>query len=109
VWISTGGAVSSTATTLTTYDDAGDKQYVTNALGAGFTDTNHTTETDCDKLGRTIEVIQPALAAGQSRPTTSYAFDANGNVWTVTDPRGFETVYSYDETNRKTVWWSKDL
>ena len=37
---------SGTATTLTTYDDVNDKKYVTNALGSGYTDIDHTTETD---------------------------------------------------------------
>ena len=64
---------------------------------------NHTTETDYDKLGRKIEVIQPVPGTGESQPVTAYAYDANGNLKTVTDPRLFVTTYFYDESNRKTV------
>ena len=103
VWISAGSPVPSTTVTLTTYDDAHDKRYVTNPLGSGYTDVCHTTETDYDKVGQVLKVIQPAPVSGQSQPTTTYTYDADGNLATVTDPRGFETVYSYDESDRKTV------
>ena len=94
--------------TCSYYDDANDKTYVTNAEGyttdVGGTitaDVNHTTETDYNKIGQVTTVIQPAPASGQSRPTTSYGYDYNGNVTSVTDPRGFVTNYTYDEENRK--------
>lgn len=47
-----------------------------------------------DRLNRQIE------ASGQGRPTTSYFYDADANLKTVTDPRGFVTTYAYDESNR---------
>ena len=76
-----------TTTTLTTYDDVTDKRYVTDGLGSGSTDIDHTTETDYDKLGRVIKVIEPAPAM-QARPATIDKYDANGNLKTVTDPAG---------------------
>ena len=127
-----------TVTTVTTYVDSSDKTYVTNAEGAaqaltdGATAANlstyiadhlvnfidYTTETDCDTLGRTIEVIQPAPAAGQARPTTYYHYDADGNLDGVEDARGaaptelanlatfdstHTTYYYYDESGRKII------
>ena len=103
-------------TTVTTYNDANDTQSVTDALGTGPGDINHTTQTVLDKLGDTIEVIQPAAAAGQARPTTYYHYDADGNLDGVEDARGtppsnlvflstfdpaHTTQYSYDQSDRK--------
>ena len=53
------------------------------------TDVNHTTETDynSNRPGWS-RCIQPAPATGQSRPTTYYHYDANGNLDGVTDARG---------------------
>jgi RHS repeat-associated protein len=95
--------------TLTHYDDVNDVQCVTNGQGLNYLDTSHTSETDYDKLGHTIKVIQPAPASGQSQPTTYYHYDASGNLQWVTDARGASagdsahtTNYVYDESNRKT-------
>ena len=47
-------------------------------------------------------MIQPSLNdTQQTRPVTTYTYDPNGNVTSVTDPRGYETIYTYDEDNRK--------
>ncbi|HEV2969531.1 MAG TPA: autotransporter-associated beta strand repeat-containing protein [Pirellulales bacterium] len=91
------------ATTVTKYDDANDKMFVTDALGSGSTDTAHTTETDYNHLGEVVAVIQPAPSSGAARPTTVYTYDDNRNVLTVTDPLGHETNYVYDQANRKTA------
>ena len=102
VWISAGSPVPSTVTTLTTYNDAANTQTVQDALG-------NTTETIFDALGRKIEEIDADPATGTasqsdtSCPKTYYAYDADGNLTSVTDPRGFQTVYQYDESNRQTV------
>ena len=79
---------------------------MTNALGSGvgISDIDCTTETDYDKLGRVTKVVQPSLDGTQAtRPVTTTTYDADGNVQTVTDPRGFVTTYYYDESNRKIV------
>ena len=117
----TGGSTPST--TKYHYDDASDKQYVTDALGSSYTDTNHTAETDLDKMGHTIKVIGPVPASGQSRPTTYSHYDANGNLDGVSDARGAApsdptnlatydfahlTQYTYDEANRESVLYQTD-
>lgn len=94
---------SGTATTQYYYDDAHDKQYVTDAQGTGHTDVYHTTETDYDKLGNVIKVIQPVPATGQTAPVTSDVYDADGNVVYETDPRGNTTQYLYDALDRRTA------
>jgi RHS repeat-associated protein len=49
-----------------------------------------------DALGR---VLQSIGGAGQ---TTSYTYDDNANVLTITDPRGYVTTQIFDPLNRKT-------
>jgi RHS repeat-associated protein len=40
---------------------------------------------------------QAGTGAGVTTRTTSYSYDANGNLESVTDPRGGETTYVYDD------------
>jgi len=91
------------STTRYGYDAQGNLQYVTDALGAFLGDPNHTTTYQYDKLGRITAMIQaePDGLGLSTRPTTTYTYDANGNLVSVTDPRGFTTEYAYDEQNRK--------
>jgi uncharacterized delta-60 repeat protein/RHS repeat-associated protein len=100
-----GNGGTNTAITVTTYDDADDKVYVTDPLSTTHedSDVNNTTETDYNKLGEKTEVIQPAPATGESRPTTVYGYDADGDLTSITDPRDFTTTYYYDESGRKTI------
>jgi len=60
---------------------------VTNALG-------NATTYQTNAAGELTAVIAPAVN-GVS-PTTSYTYDANGNLLTSTDPEGAVTRYSYD-------------
>jgi YD repeat-containing protein len=65
--------------------------------------TNSTTVTDglgnvttyqTNVQGQLTSVIAPAING--SSPTTSYTYDANGNLLTRTDPNGAVTSYAYD-------------
>ncbi|WP_284322501.1 hypothetical protein, partial [Dyella acidisoli] len=65
--------------------------------------TNSTTVTDglgntttyqTNAQGQLTSVIAPAVNG--SSPTTTYTYDANGNLLTRTDPNGAITSYSYD-------------
>lgn len=55
---------------------------------------------DRDILGRLTSV--QAAAGGQTR-STSYGYDAAGNLISVVDPTGGETTMVYDEVNRLTL------
>ena len=60
---------------------------VTDALG-------RSTTYQTNAAGQLVAVLQPMVNG--SRPTTSYTYDANGNVLTMTDPLGAVTSYNYD-------------
>ena len=111
------------------YDSAGRVTAVTDALGIGAGDPLHTTRTEYDlagrvtavtdqlgrrtdyvydNLGRKRAMLAPDFGAG--RPTTSFGYDAAGNLRYVTDPRGaaagdasFTTWTFYDGLNRTTA------
>jgi YD repeat-containing protein len=94
--------------TYTGYDDAGDRSFV--SVGGYLQDPNHTTETDRNKLGQVTAVIQPTPSSwryGGVAAKTTYSYDANGNLLSVTNPRGQgqtnfdQTTYKYDQQNRK--------
>ncbi|HEX3584191.1 MAG TPA: DUF6531 domain-containing protein, partial [Thermoanaerobaculia bacterium] len=80
------------AAALYTYDVAG-------AL-ATVQDENHAaanTFYDYNEAGRTRAVRQ---TLGTSQITTSYGYDAQGNLTSVTDPNGNVTTYAYDDFGR---------
>ncbi|MGC1551131.1 MAG: hypothetical protein WA777_21615, partial [Rhodanobacter sp.] len=60
---------------------------VTNALG-------NATTYQTNAAGELTAVIAPSVNGAS--PTTSYSYDANGNLLTRTDPDGAVTSYSYD-------------
>jgi RHS repeat-associated protein len=94
------------------YDANGNLQYEVNPLGAGAnrpvefsSSPDYTTEYVYDQLGRKIQEILPDPDSGsgpQTRPTTTYAFDAGGNLASKSDPLGNVTRYVYDLRNRMT-------
>ena len=91
------------ATTSYGYDAQGNLVNVTDALGTSLGDPNHTTTYQYDMLGRRTAVLQPEPNGGglSTRPTATYSYDANGNLFSTTDPRGNTTSYTYDQANRK--------
>jgi RHS repeat-associated protein len=91
------------------YDANSNLQYVVNANGASASrpDTfsasaNYTTEYVVDALNRKVQEKLPDADGGGHRPITSYAFDATGNLASVTNPLGAVTRYGYDLRNRQT-------
>jgi len=92
-----------------TYDAHGDVASVTTHPSAQVTDTSSVIY---DALGRKICEASPnAVAAGTSCPpsgsprqadTTTWAYDADGELASVTDPLGKTTTYSYDADGNRT-------
>ena len=96
------------------YDSRGNLQYVTpffvgqSGVMAGASDRS--THYDYDALGRKTKETQadPDGTGPHTRPATSYGYDADGNLVSVTDPRGYTTSYSYDFLGRKVTETSAD-
>jgi len=57
-----------------------------------------------DALGRVVGQVatDPDGIGSEEAPVTTYAFDANGNLLSETDPLGSVTAYVYDNLGRKT-------
>ena len=68
------------------------------------------TLSEYDNLGRKTREWQPDPdgVGPLARPVTSFAYDADGNLTSVTDPRGFTTTYAYDGLGRKIAEISPD-
>ena len=69
---------------------------------------NNTTTKQSDNAGRVVLVTQPSVDNGagtgtNQAPTTQTAYDADGNVKSIINPRGYQTDYAYDERNRRTT------
>ena len=89
--------VAAQLTTTYTYNRLGQVLTVTNALGA-------TMSYGYDDLGRQTSVTTPDPDGTNSQytaATTTYAYDAAGNVLQTTDALGNVTAYTYDARNRR--------
>ncbi|HEY2710739.1 MAG TPA: Ig-like domain-containing protein [Caulobacteraceae bacterium] len=82
------------ATTTSVFNNASTTTTVT--LASGLTQTS-----TYDKAGELISFAQSG--AGVTTQTTSYKYDADGQLTTVTDPTGLSTYYLYDNDGRKTA------
>ncbi len=102
-------------TTCYGYDANGNLQYVTSPLGGDPKDSDYTTWYAYDALNRQIAVIDPVDAdpasgaepcngVGELTFSASHAmitaYDALGNVTSVTDAMGQMSTYVYDHLNR---------
>jgi RHS repeat-associated protein len=89
----------------TTWPDAAHVDYtydVANAL-AGVQDENHSvanTTYSYNANGRVAAVQQKLSTAAGGSITTSYGYDINDNLVSVTDPNGNQTTYAYDDFGR---------
>ncbi len=75
---------------------------------------NNTTTYGYDDAGRRTTVVSPPVplsGGGTVSPTTRYSYDPNGNLRSVTDPKGAVTEHLYDALNRrwKTILPAADL
>jgi RHS repeat-associated protein len=100
--------------TATGYNSRGNVLFVTASFAgqAGVTagDPAWSSHFEYDVLGRKTKETQadPDGTGPLGRPVTSFAYDADGNLTSVTDPRGFTTAYAYDGLGRKITETSAD-
>ena len=93
-------SVGSLITTRTTgYDAAGNPTSYVSPRGnvAGATAAHFTTTITYDALSRVTSVVEPTTAT--TSITTSYAYDAAGNLTRLTDGRSNQTLYDYQAWN----------
>jgi autotransporter-associated beta strand protein/YD repeat-containing protein len=96
------------------YDSRGNVLFVTASFAgqAGVTsgDPAWSSHFEYDALGRKTKETQadPDGTGPLGRPVTSFAYDADGNLASVTDPRGFTTAYASDGLGRKISETSAD-
>ena len=96
------------------YDSRGNVLFVTASFAgqAGVTagDPAWSSHFEYDALGRKTKETQadPDGSGPLGRPVTSFAYDADGNLTSVTDPRGFTTAFAYDRLGRKIAETSAD-
>jgi RHS repeat-associated protein len=96
------------------YDSRGNVLFVTASFAgqAGVTagDPAWSSHFEYDALGRKTKETQadPDGTGPLGRPVTSFAYDADGNLTSVTDPRGFTTAFAYDGLGRKISETSAD-
>jgi len=86
------------------YDANSNLRYVVDPRGTGALQPSYTTEYVYDALNRKTQEIQrdPDGDGVLTRPTTTWVYDAAGNVASMTDPRGKTTRYNYDLRGRHT-------
>jgi RHS repeat-associated protein len=73
----------------------------TNTLELVAANTYRDTEIVYDDQNRIHQVSLPAPIPDAVRPTTTTLYDENGNLTSVTDPRGNTATIEYDELNRE--------
>lgn len=96
------------------YDFRGNVLFVTASFAgqAGVTagDPAWSSSFEYDALGRKTKETQadPDGTGPLGRPVTSFTYDADGNLASSTDPRGFTTAFAYDGLGRKVLETSAD-
>lgn len=72
------------------YDLAGNPDTSTDSL-------SRITDQDVDPLGRLIKVIANTTGSASDKATTQFQYDARDNLKVVTDPKGLNTSYAYND------------
>jgi YD repeat-containing protein len=102
-----GYDTSGRVTSLTELVAAGVNRVTTLAYYSGYTTVtdaqNAVTTLSYDAQGRLTQVTLPPASTGASPQTTSFAYNANGDVVSVTDAAGNATSFQYD-ANGNEVW-----
>ncbi|MEI8318734.1 MAG: DUF6531 domain-containing protein, partial [Planctomycetia bacterium] len=92
------------------YDGRGNLSVITDPLGETLGDRDHSTTYKYDNVGRKTKETQadPDGSGPLLAPATVFGYDSDGNLTTVTDPRGFATTYAYDPLGRKSSTTTAD-
>lgn len=89
--------------TLTQTVAAGDTRVTSLSYGANYTSITgadgQVTRLDYDAAKQLTKITAPPAYTGATAQVVQFAYDANGNVTTVTDAKGGVTTYSYSEPN----------
>jgi len=86
------------------YPDAAKVLYTYDVAGAlaSVQDENHASANTSYKYNETGAVREVDQTLGTGQIATTYAYDAQGNLTSVTDPNGNVTTYAYDDFGRMT-------
>ena len=88
-------------TTIHGYDNNGNRNALTDPLGAVTTQS-------FDALNRVIATVQPVPLPGQTAPATNFEYDGLGRVKKVIDPIGVQTTYLTDGLGNQVAEGSQD-
>lgn len=92
--------------TLTQQVASGNSRVTTLTYGAGYTSVTgpdgKVTRLDYDSANRLTTITAPAAYSGAAAQTVQFAYDADGNLASATDPRGEVTSYLYDTNGNVT-------
>lgn len=93
--------------TLTQTVASGVTRVTTLAYGSGYTSVTgpdgQVTRLDYDGSGRLTKITAPPAASGATAQTVQFAYDADGNLDSVTDGAGKVTSYDYDASGNATL------
>ncbi len=93
--------------TLTQTVASGVTRVTTLTYGSGYTSVTgpdgQVTRLDYDGSGRLTKITAPPAASGATAQTVQFAYDADGNLDSVTDGAGKVTSYDYDGSGNATL------
>ncbi len=91
----------------TIFADNTSASVVYNTLGQKIRETDQSgisTEFEYDAMGRLAKVIKPEVTDANGtkvKPAWSYSYNIYGNLAKITDPKGRETTFTYDQYGRQ--------
>jgi RHS repeat-associated protein len=78
------------------YDNRGRVSGITDALGSGSRDVNHTTAFTYNERGQLLTTTYPPDGYGQPATVVTNVYNPDGTLASVTDQLGHVTTYTYD-------------